>query len=140
MMIGLGVPEIGLDEFVARLRRRIENGHVPAHGSVRHPVVVLPGDVAEQIATDRILVTVRAEKPDDGPALRGIDSAKTGIRDGGPVTAADIQKWSGGDGTPKLDRLGGQTFAKTKQRVEKQVRQMADELLAATRPWLPQFA
>jgi len=40
-----------------------------------------------------------------------------------------IQKWSGGEGTPKLDRLGGQTFSKTKQRVEKQVRQMADELL-----------
>jgi transcription-repair coupling factor (superfamily II helicase) len=40
-----------------------------------------------------------------------------------------IQKWSGGEGTPKVDRLGGQTFGKTKQRVEKQVRQMADELL-----------
>jgi transcription-repair coupling factor (superfamily II helicase) len=40
-----------------------------------------------------------------------------------------IQKWSGGEGTPKVDRLGGQTFSKTKQRVEKQVRQMADELL-----------
>ncbi|HEX9294927.1 MAG TPA: transcription-repair coupling factor [Polyangiaceae bacterium] len=40
-----------------------------------------------------------------------------------------IQKWSGGEGAPKLDRLGGQTFSKTKQRVEKQVRQMADELL-----------
>jgi transcription-repair coupling factor (superfamily II helicase) len=40
-----------------------------------------------------------------------------------------IQKWAGGEGTPKLDRLGGQTFSKTKQRVEKQVRQMADELL-----------
>ncbi len=40
-----------------------------------------------------------------------------------------IQKWSGGEGAPKVDRLGGQTFSKTKQRVEKQVRQMADELL-----------
>ncbi|HKQ69140.1 MAG TPA: transcription-repair coupling factor, partial [Polyangiaceae bacterium] len=29
----------------------------------------------------------------------------------------------------KLDRLGGQTFAKTKQRVEKSLRRMADELL-----------
>ena len=29
----------------------------------------------------------------------------------------------------KLDRLGGQTFGKTKARVEKQVRKMADELL-----------
>ena len=40
-----------------------------------------------------------------------------------------IQKLAGGDASPKLDRLGGQTFAKTKQRAEKQVRQMADELL-----------
>jgi transcription-repair coupling factor (superfamily II helicase) len=40
-----------------------------------------------------------------------------------------VQKWSGGEGSPRLDRLGGQTFSKTKQRVEKQVRKMADELL-----------
>ncbi|WP_052375547.1 transcription-repair coupling factor [Chondromyces apiculatus] len=40
-----------------------------------------------------------------------------------------IQKFSGGEGTPKLDRLGGQSFAKTKARVEKQLRKMADELL-----------
>ncbi len=52
-----------------------------------------------------------------------------------------IQKFSGGDAVPKLDRLGGATFAKTKARTEKQVRQMADELLrlyaerrGATRP------
>ena len=40
-----------------------------------------------------------------------------------------IQKYSGGEGSPKLDRLGGQTFAKTKSKVEKKIRQMADELL-----------
>jgi transcription-repair coupling factor (superfamily II helicase) len=40
-----------------------------------------------------------------------------------------IQKLTGGEGAPKLDRLGGQTFAKTKARVQKQLRQMADELL-----------
>ncbi|HVJ13892.1 MAG TPA: transcription-repair coupling factor [Polyangiaceae bacterium] len=40
-----------------------------------------------------------------------------------------IQKYSGGDSAPKLDRLGGQTFARTKAKVEKRVRQMADELL-----------
>ena len=40
-----------------------------------------------------------------------------------------IQKFSGGEGAPKLDRLGGQTFAKTKAKVAKQLRQMADELL-----------
>jgi len=44
-----------------------------------------------------------------------------------------IQKYVGGETgetvKPKLDRLGGTTFAKTKARVEKAVRQMADELL-----------
>jgi transcription-repair coupling factor (superfamily II helicase) len=41
-----------------------------------------------------------------------------------------IQKYSGGENTePRVDRLGGSTFAKTKSRVRKAVRQMADELL-----------
>lgn len=40
-----------------------------------------------------------------------------------------VQKWSGGDNTPKVDRLGGTTFAKSKAKVEREVRQMADELL-----------
>ncbi|MEZ4263228.1 MAG: transcription-repair coupling factor [Polyangiaceae bacterium] len=41
-----------------------------------------------------------------------------------------IQKYAGSEhGTPKLDRLGGATFSKTKSRVKTAVRQMADELL-----------
>jgi transcription-repair coupling factor (superfamily II helicase) len=41
-----------------------------------------------------------------------------------------LQKYSGGEGAPpKIDRLGGQTFAKTKSRAKKAIRQMADELL-----------
>jgi transcription-repair coupling factor (superfamily II helicase) len=41
-----------------------------------------------------------------------------------------IQKYTGGESAqPKMDRLGGSTFAKTKSRVRKAVRQMADELL-----------
>jgi transcription-repair coupling factor (superfamily II helicase) len=40
-----------------------------------------------------------------------------------------IQKFQGNEGAPKLDRLGGVTFAKTRAKVEKSVRQMADELL-----------
>jgi transcription-repair coupling factor (superfamily II helicase) len=40
-----------------------------------------------------------------------------------------VQKYSGGDAAPKLDRLGGQTFAKTKSRVEQRVKILADELL-----------
>ena len=41
-----------------------------------------------------------------------------------------IQKYTGGENAaPKIDRLGGATFARTKSRVKKAVRQMADELL-----------
>ncbi|MGH7435250.1 MAG: CarD family transcriptional regulator, partial [Polyangiaceae bacterium] len=41
-----------------------------------------------------------------------------------------LEKFAGGDGgQPKLDRLGGSTFARTKARVAREVRQMADELL-----------
>ncbi len=41
-----------------------------------------------------------------------------------------IQKYAAGESsTPKLDRLGGSTFAKTKSRAKKAVRKMADELL-----------
>ncbi|HWO14668.1 MAG TPA: transcription-repair coupling factor, partial [Polyangiaceae bacterium] len=41
-----------------------------------------------------------------------------------------IQKLSGGDSSTTLDRLGGQTFAKTKAKVKRKVRDMADELLS----------
>jgi transcription-repair coupling factor (superfamily II helicase) len=40
-----------------------------------------------------------------------------------------IQKHTAGEGKQKLDRLGGQTFSKTKSRVRRNVRKMADELL-----------
>ena len=40
-----------------------------------------------------------------------------------------IEKFSGGEAEPRLDRLGGQTFSKTKAKVQQRVRQMADELL-----------
>ena len=41
-----------------------------------------------------------------------------------------IQKFSGAEsGEPKMDRLGGASFAKTKSKVRQAVRQMADELL-----------
>ncbi len=47
-----------------------------------------------------------------------------------PVYRLDqIQKYSGGETSPRLDRLGGQGFAKTKAKVQHRVRQMADELL-----------
>lgn len=40
-----------------------------------------------------------------------------------------VQKHAGAEGPPRLDRLGGQSFARTKSKVQRRVRQMADELL-----------
>jgi transcription-repair coupling factor (superfamily II helicase) len=41
-----------------------------------------------------------------------------------------LEKYMGGESAPpKLDRLGGSTFARTKARVAREVRKMADELL-----------
>ena len=42
-----------------------------------------------------------------------------------------VQKYAAGEhGSPKLDRLGGISFAKTKAKVKKRVRDLADQLLA----------
>lgn len=48
-----------------------------------------------------------------------------------PVTQLDqIQKYLGGDGTmPKMDKLGGASWAKTKARVRRAVREMTAELV-----------
>ncbi|MBI4556116.1 MAG: DEAD/DEAH box helicase, partial [Candidatus Hydrogenedentes bacterium] len=58
-----------------------------------------------------------------------------------PVTHIDaIQKYVGGDDArPKVDRLGGATWARTKARVKKAIRDMAEELikLYATRESRP---
>jgi transcription-repair coupling factor (superfamily II helicase) len=48
-----------------------------------------------------------------------------------PVTHIDqVQKYTGGDGSvPKIDKLGGATWARTKSRVRKAVHDMTDELV-----------
>jgi len=40
-----------------------------------------------------------------------------------------VQRYAGADASPKLDRLGGLTFSKTKAQVKKEVRQLSDQLL-----------
>ncbi|MBX3268994.1 MAG: transcription-repair coupling factor [Sandaracinaceae bacterium] len=73
-------------------------------------------------------------------ALRGVEGAEVEVlvveyANGDklylPVTRLhQLEKYSAGEGhAPKIDRLGGQTFAKTKARVREKVRQMAEELL-----------
>jgi len=48
-----------------------------------------------------------------------------------PATSLDqLQKYMGGDGAiPKLDKLGGATWARTKERVRRKVREMTEELV-----------
>jgi transcription-repair coupling factor (superfamily II helicase) len=48
-----------------------------------------------------------------------------------PVTSIDmVQKYIGGEGSvPKVDRLGGVTWARTKKRVKKAIRDMTEELV-----------
>ncbi|MSP26553.1 MAG: transcription-repair coupling factor [Myxococcales bacterium] len=40
-----------------------------------------------------------------------------------------LQRFAGSDAAPKLDKLGGQSFARTKSRAKAKAREMADELL-----------
>ncbi|NRA33363.1 MAG: transcription-repair coupling factor [Polyangiaceae bacterium] len=40
-----------------------------------------------------------------------------------------LTKYSGGEGNPRIDKLGGLSFSRTKSKVKKKVREMADELL-----------
>jgi len=42
---------------------------------------------------------------------------------------SQVQRYGGAEGSPRLDRLGGLTFSKTKAQVKKEVRQLSDQLL-----------
>jgi len=62
-LIGLGASEIRGDELLALLFfRRVEEGCAPLAGAVLHPVVVLSGKVAEDLAADRIELAVGPEE------------------------------------------------------------------------------
>ncbi len=43
---------------------------------------------------------------------------------------SQVQRYSGAESSPRLDKLGGQTFARTKKQATARVRQMADQLLS----------
>jgi len=42
---------------------------------------------------------------------------------------SQVQRYAGAEASPRLDRLGGSTFSKTKTQVRKEVRQLSDQLL-----------
>ncbi len=63
-LIGLGTSEIGGDEVLALLLLGgIQNRSAGLAGAVLHPVVVLSGDVPEDLAADRIKLAVGPEEP-----------------------------------------------------------------------------
>ena len=63
---------------------------------------------------------------EDFMLLEYADSARLYV----PLSRLDlIQKYSGGSSTPTLDRMGGQTWQRTKSRVKARLLDMADELL-----------
>lgn len=111
--------------YVRRRRRRFEAGMtLTTFSDLR------PGDyiVHELHGIGRYLGLRRFEgKAGDFLALQYTGGDKLYV----PVTHIDmIQKFTGGDGAvPKVDRLGGATWARTKSRVKKAVRDMTEELL-----------
>jgi len=73
--IGRGASKIGSDEVLAPvLLRGVEDGFTRLAGAVLHPVVVLGGDVPEDLTVDRIKLTVAPEEAHHSLGLlKGLD-------------------------------------------------------------------
>ncbi len=111
--------------YVRRVRRRFEAGTtITAFSDLKAGdyVVHIHHGIGRYLGLRRF-----AGKAGDFLALQYLNGDKLYV----PVSHIDaIQKYSGGDGaTPKIDRLGGATWARTKARVKKSVRDMTEELL-----------
>lgn len=111
--------------YVRRTRRRFEAGTaLTTFGDLKSGDYI----VHEQHGVGRYLGLRRFEgKAGDFLTLQYTGGDKLYV----PVTHIDmIQKFTGGDGAvPKVDKLGGSTWARTKSRVKKAVRDMTEELL-----------
>jgi len=111
--------------YVRRTRRRFEAGTaLTTFGDLKSGDYI----VHDQHGIGRYLGLKRFEgKAGDFLALQYTGGDKVYV----PVTHIDmIQKFTGGDGAvPKVDKLGGATWARTKSRVKKAVRDMTEELL-----------
>src|ERR1700736_2236963 len=64
-LIGFGVIEVRVQEFIATISWGLQYRRVPLLGPVRYPVLVLLGDATEFIASDPLALTVGVEKTDD---------------------------------------------------------------------------
>ncbi|MBM3290910.1 MAG: DEAD/DEAH box helicase, partial [Candidatus Hydrogenedentes bacterium] len=111
--------------YVRRARRRFEAGTaLTTFGDLKSGDYI----VHEQHGIGRYLGLRRFEgKAGDFLALQYTGGDKLYV----PVTHIDmIQKFTGGDGAvPKVDKLGGATWARTRARVKKAVRDMTEDLL-----------
>src|SRR5262249_29948875 len=75
-LVRLGAPKIRLDELIAPTRRRVEERDSPLLRTVLDPALELVGDVAEDLSTHRILMSIRVEEPDHAfRLLEGLDQA-----------------------------------------------------------------
>src|SRR5262249_53479878 len=62
--VGFGVPEIRRYELIAPALGSLHDRGASLLRAVHHPVVELPGDVAQDVAADWILSAIGAEKTD----------------------------------------------------------------------------
>jgi transcription-repair coupling factor (superfamily II helicase) len=116
--------------FGQRAHRRAQRGRSP-RSLLQDLRVLAPGDVVVHVqhGKGRYLGLERKQIGGVGVELIAVEYAG-GDKLFVPVYRLDqIQKYSGGEANPRLDRLGGQSFAKAKARVQRRVRQMADQLL-----------
>jgi hypothetical protein len=64
-LIGLGTLEVALHKVIAPASGSFLNGYTPFLGAVLDPIVILGGDVAQQLPTDGIDLAIEVEKADD---------------------------------------------------------------------------
>ncbi|MFQ5929007.1 MAG: hypothetical protein ACE5MK_04870 [Acidobacteriota bacterium] len=62
-LIGLGSPEVRLDEFIPPSVRRGQHRCTPLLGTVLHPVVILAGNIPQNIPADGIELAVVPKEP-----------------------------------------------------------------------------
>ena len=63
-LIGLGTLEVALHKVIAPAWGIFLNGYTPFLGAVLDPIVILDGDVAQQLPTDGIDLAIEVEKAD----------------------------------------------------------------------------
>src|SRR5215469_267787 len=61
-LVGLSMPEVGCDELIASATGSLDDRGAPLQRAVHDPVAELCGDIAQDIAADRVLSSIGAEE------------------------------------------------------------------------------